>query len=805
MFYLIFLAVGIYIVSFLPALFTFYALIFVFIVLCIILLLSFRYEYQCKSYLIFIVLLFLGLCWGHINGLRVLENQLPESLDKNDFVVKGVVRSLVSRQPNRLGFVLDVYSVGLKSGVNDDLLAFDSLRRLRLSWFGKIGSFPTIKSGDQWQLLVRLKRPRGLVNFSGFDYHAWLVENNFSATGYVLASEFNRFIKLDHCDWLCYLDGNLSRWREDLQLLIFATNLSDRNKAIISALTIGDKTGLGKWWDDLSRLGIVHLLVISGLHIGLVAGLGFLLGLFICRVLMVMTVNSTIKTNFSHYFPPLCGLFFALLYSLLAGFSLPTQRSMVAVILIMLCKIFYLRLSAYTAFVWAFFLIAITQPLAVIGASFWLSFTAVAILLFYFVPRVTSKKNKSQLFFSQWILFVGMAAPLLLFVGKISWLGIAVNLIAVPFVSFITVPLCLIGAMLFFYSTSLAQLLWQWAGSSIDGLWFLVELFPTKWGFYHFAFPASGLFFGSLILLSIAVLLPKGLLSRWILVLPFLLHLLAHKPRLPLRITVLDVGQGLSVVVESRSKLLVYDVGASYGDYFDMGSAVVVPFVMSRGFKEVDRVVVSHGDIDHFGGFKGLTQNLPVKKALLPPGLFSQALQDDSFKGAKGYCDESKRWRWGVKNSSAEIEWIYFDILLPAQDSVSGAMKDSNNNSCVLFIRWRDVSILLPGDIEKQAERLLLKSYQLSAVDLLVAPHHGSKTSSGSNFVKQLMPTHVVFSAGYRHHFGHPHADVVARYNHFGSNMWSTAENGAVTFEWDDAGNLNVLTANEANFSFWWR
>jgi competence protein ComEC len=159
----------------------------------------------------------------------------------------------------------------------------------------------------------------------------------------------------------------------------------------------------------------------------------------------------------------------------------------------------------------------------------------------------------------------------------------------------------------------------------------------------------------------------------------------------------------------------------------------------------------------------------------------------------------------GVKNSSAEIEWIYFDILLPAQDSVSGAMKDSNNNSCVLFIRWRDVSILLPGDIEKQAERLLLKSYQLSAVDLLVAPHHGSKTSSGSNFVKLLMPTHVVFSAGYRHHFGHPHADVVARYNRFGSNMLSTSENGAVTFEWDDAGNLNVLTANEVNFSFWWR
>lgn len=458
-----------------------------------------------------------------------------------------------------------------------------------------------------------------------------------------------------------------------------------------------------------------------------------------------------------------------------------------------------------SAFVWALFLIAITQPLAVIGASFWLSFSAVAVLLLYFVPRVTLKKKKSQLFFSQWILFVGMAAPLLLFVGKISWLGIVVNLIAVPLVSFITVPLCLIGAMVFFYSVSVAQLLWQWAGTSINGLWFLVELLPVNWGFYHFSFPTSALFFGCLILLAVAVLLPRGLLSRWILILPFMLHLLAHKPRLPLRITVLDVGQGLSVVVESQTKLMVYDVGAAYGDSFDMGSAVVAPFVINRGFKQIDRVVVSHGDNDHFGGFKGLSHNLPVKKAFLTPGFFSQAFNNDSFSGEKGYCDESKRWNWSFKNSAAETEWIYFDILLPARDSLGGAMEDSNNNSCVLLIRWRDISILLPGDIEKQAERLLLESYQLPPVDLLVAPHHGSKTSSGKNFVEHLMPAHVVFSAGYRHHFGHPHKDVVTRYQQKGSQLWSTAEDGAITFEWSDSGELNILTAKESRAKFWWR
>ena len=805
MFYLFFLAFGIYIVSFLPTLFTFQTWVIVFFIVAIFTFISFYYRYRFNQLLILIVMLSVGLCWGHLKAVKLKHHQFPESLNKHDYVIKGFVRGTVNRQANRLSFDFDVKAFEPHSENNAPILNTYSLKRLRLSWYAKVGSLPNLNAGEHWQLLVRLKQPRGLTNFSGFDYEAWLVEKQISATGYVLASHVNQLISLDRCGWLCSMSSNLSRWRENIKLFIFAADFSDRNKAIISALTIGDKSALSKWWGDLSRLGIVHLLVISGLHIGLVAGLGFLFGITINRTLMIMTVKFRNDAIFSRFFPPLCGLLSAFFYSLLAGFSLPTQRAMVVVMLVMLCKMFYLRLSPYVAVIWALILIAVTQPMAVIGASFWLSFSAVGILLLYFLPRVTIRKNKSQLFLSQWILFIGMAAPLLLFVGKISWLGIVINLIAVPFVSFITVPLCLIGAMLFFYSASFAQLLWQWASISIDGLWFLFDFIPASWDLYYFPFPSSGLFFGCLILLAVAILLPKGLLSRWILILPFMLHLLAHKPRLPLRITVLDVGQGLSVVVESRSKLMVYDVGAAYGDSFDMGSVVVAPFVTSRGFKQVDRVVVSHGDMDHFGGFMGLSQNLSVKKTLLPPGFFAHAFKGNSYTGVKGFCDASQRWRWGFKNLSAETEWIYFDILLPILDSAGGAMEDSNNNSCVLLIRWRDISILLPGDIEKQAEKLLLERYQLPPVDLLIAPHHGSKTSSSRDFIKQLMPAKVVFSAGYQHHFGHPHPDVVARYDRFGSKIWSTAKNGAVTFEWDDTGNLRVLTAKENRADFWWR
>jgi competence protein ComEC len=289
---------------------------------------------------------------------------------------------------------------------------------------------------------------------------------------------------------------------------------------------------------------------------------------------MVMTFNFRHKAIFSRFFPPLCGLFSAFFYSLLAGFYLPTQRAMVVVMLVMLCKMFYLRLSPYVAFVWAIFLIAIAQPLAVIGASFWLSFTAVGILLFYLIPRVTIERNRSRLFLSQWILFAGMTAPLLLFIGKISWLGLGVNLVAVPFVSLITVPLCLMAAVVFF-----SQHLWHnYCGNGLGfplmGCGFYLIFYLQIGAFIIFHCLHQLCFFTCLALLAFALLLPKGLLSRWILILPFMLHVIAHKPRLPLRITVLDVGQGLSVAVESQSKLLVYDVGASYGDSFDMGSGL---------------------------------------------------------------------------------------------------------------------------------------------------------------------------------------------------------------------------------------
>ena len=232
---------------------------------------------------------------------------------------------------------------------------------------------------------------------------------------------------------------------------------------------------------------------------------------------------------------------------------------------------------------------------------------------------------------------------------------------------------------------------------------------------------------------------------------------------------------------------------------------MVAPFVMHRGFKRIDKVVISHGDKDHSGGLDGLSRSMPVQETLLTPGYFAQTFNRHPFLGLKKFCDSSKSWRWPYKNLSDQTEWIFFDILWPTNSRDNRIIEDSNNNSCVLLIRWRDKAILLPGDIERRGERLLLENYQLPSVDLLVAPHHGSKTSSSQDFIEQLVPDHVVFSAGYRHHFGHPHKDVVSRYRVSGAELWSTAETGAVTFEWNHSGVLRILTAKDSKAHFWWR
>ena len=603
--------------------------------------------------------------------------------------------------------------------------------------------------------------------------------------------------------------GNLAslpaQLRAGIQQAIEQSGLSPRGRAVLLALSIGDKRQLATWWQDLARLGIVHLLVISGLHIGLVALFGAALGKGLARLVILMSsacslLGLRLSSPALHWLAPVSGLLAAGAYSLLAGFSLPTQRALIAVAVVVIARLRFRRIQPFVCLIWALTLIALLHPLAILIAWFspWQSID----------PWWTKKRTVS----AQLALLVVMSVPLLFFIGRLSWLAPLVNLVAVLWVSMVTVPTVLFGCLLLPVSSRTAEVIWAISDWSVNLLWRFLDLLPSDQGFLVSPVGASSLVLSAALLAGLCLMLPRHIRERWLGVLPLALLLLFNdRPKFGLRVTVLDVGQGLAVVVETDKRNLLYDSGAQFSAAFSAGSGIVAPFLWQRGLRSITTTLISHEDGDISGGFEALQQVLPSRQIITGPGVnYPEAvLQGQNVE----ICNAGAEWRWGE---------VLFEILSPVSAVGSITAREGNNSSCVLRIRWRDIQLLLPCDIESATEYQLLDTGRLDGphLDVLVAPHHGSKTSSTAKFVQQLQPKHVVFSAGYRHQFGHPHPSVVNAYNAVNSRVWNTAEQGAITFEWSRhekpardltgeltgelSGQLTVTTAR-GQARRWWR
>jgi len=744
--------------------------------------------------LLWLVALSAGMLWGILCGHQLLSKSLPEKYNGEEFLITGQIISLVDSNSVRSRFSFAPETVQLLGDSDQQLVP----GKLLLSWYASESLYP----GQRWQLVVRLRRPRGFVNPGAFDYQSWLLQQDYRATGYVRSPELARQLP----EAGLFSPGNLAslplQLRARIKQAIEQSQLSPRGRAVLLALSIGDKRQLASWWQDLARLGIVHLLVISGLHIGLVALFGAAFGKGLARlIILASSLFSSVFIRLGlkpfspvlHWLPPVSGLLAAGAYSLLAGFSLPTQRALIAVAIVVLAKLCFRRIQPFVCLVWALTLIALLQPLAVLSAGFWLSFTAVAILIAWFSPWQSTDSwwPKKRTVSAQVALLIVMSVPLLFFMGRLSWLAPLVNLVAVPWVSLVTVPSVLLGCFLLPFSASAAEAIWTFSDWSVELLWMFLYLLPSDQGFLVSPVGASSLVLLTALLAGLCLMLPQQLNARWLGVLPLALLLLFNeRPKFGLRVTVLDVGQGLAVVVETDQRSLLYDSGAQFSRAFSAGSGIVAPLLWQRGWSSINTTLISHEDGDHSGGFAGLQQVLPSGQIITGPGVdFPAALLHGQNVEI---CNAGTQWRWGE---------VLFEILSPASAVDPGAnlrginksgtnITDSNisgnNSSCVLRIQWRDIQVLLPGDIERAAEYQLLDSGRLAGlpIDLLVAPHHGSKTSSTPQFVQQLRPKHVVFSAGYQHQFGHPHPSVTRRYNAVGSRTWNTAEQGAITFEW---------------------
>ena len=658
--------------------------------------------------------------------------------------MQGFVRSLPQADGRRLGFELRPQQASL----NGQPVLMRA--NLRLNWYG---DYPkNLEPGQQWQLLVRLKRPWGMMNPGGFDYEGWLYQQGLGATGYVRSSEQNRLLEDDPDSY------PLQRLRYRLFLALRAALADHPAHGIIPALAMGERSGMSDaQWKVLLSTGTNHLMAISGLHVGMVAGFAFLL----VRWLWSWCAPCCLRLPAPRA-AAVAALLAGMCYAALAGFSIPTQRALI-MLAVVLGAIWWQRpLAAGRALMLALWLVLLWQPAAVLAAGFWLSFAAVALILYGMQGRLHTAGLWWKWGRVQWLVSIGLLPLLILFFGRGSLSSPLANLLAVPWVSMLVVPLTLLG--------SIFVLWWEAAGS-----WLLLSaatLFQWLWPLLGWLdehvpvlqLPAVG---WPLVLAALGLFwwfLPRGWPFRSLGLVLCLPVLLWH-PETPQQgeawITLLDVGQGQAIVVQTRKHVLVMDTGPRFPSGFNTGDAVLLPFLQQQGLRSVDRLVISHSDSDHLGGAQALLDGIAVREVLVGEGRKMGQI-------AHQPCWQGETWHW---------DGVVFRFLNPDKPPHE---RQGNDDSCVLQIQAGSRSMLIASDISVHAERMMLGRGEVLKADILIAPHHGSKGSSSEEFVTAVAPAQVLYSAGYRNRHGHPHPDVVARYRQFGADDWETWRDGAI-------------------------
>lgn len=665
--------------------------------------------------------------WACTSAHWALDDRLPAQLDGRTLWLQGQVVGLPEVSAGVVRFQLQQADARREQ--------LPSL--LRLAWYGG----PALRAGQTWRLAVRLKRAHGLVNLQSFDYEAWLLAQRIGGTGTVKTGE------------LLYPASGAGAWRDQLRQRVLATPAHGR-EGVLSALVLGDGSGLSTAdWQVLQSTGTVHLMVISGQHIGLLAALLYGLVAGLARLGCWPRVWP--------WLPWACGLAFAgaLGYGLLAGFQVPIQRACLMVGLVLLWRWRFRHLGVWLPFALALLAVLLSEPLASLQAGFWLSFGAVALLILAFGGRLGGWPWWQALPRAQWAMAIGLL-PLLLALGlPISASGPLANLLAVPVIGLLVVPLALLGTLLLPVPVVGAGLLGV-AGAIVDVLFSLLEqmaLWLPAW------LPSALPLWSWLLVLCGALLLvmPAGLPMRSLGVL-LLLPLLFSPQQRPepgkAEVWLLDVGQGLAVLVRTHQHDLLYDAGPRFGD-FDTGERVVLPSLRALDVRGLDLLLISHADNDHAGGAMAIRRGLPVRQVLSGEagGLPAQL--------AAAACVSGQQWQWdGVHFST----WRWADATM------------GNQASCVLRVEANGERLLLTGDIDTQAERALLDSGQDLRAEWLLVPHHGSRSSSSADFLARVAPSSVLFSRSRHNAFGHPHAEVIARYQAISAQLYDTATHGAV-------------------------
>ena len=738
---------------------------------------SFKYANLLQKISVFIVAGLLGFMWAATFATIRLNDDLPSDWQQKSINIVGVIATLpeITEKGERFQFdVENTLTQGLKVP-----------KHISLNFYGETHAPNVVNhfhAGERWQFTVRLKRPHTTYNPHGYDFEGWALENNIRATGSI--SNKSGYKKLNNFVWRpSYL---VEHWREKVGDQISQALANKPYAGVIRALVVGDDSQITQaQWNVYLRTGVNHLMSISGLHITMLAGLAFAITAFVWRRVPSLVLHMPTRKAAT-----IIGLVVAVLYALLAGMSVPTQRTLIMLITFAAALLIGRNLTISRALAIALVVVVLLDPWATISAGFWLSFSAVAIIAYVSVGRLAAAHWLSEAINTQWAITLGLLPLLIILFGQTSIVSPLANAFAIPIISLIVVPLAILGSLI--HVDFILQASHFILALCMQGLTWLAAL-PT----WQQATPPVWTLIVA-ILGVLWLLLPRGIPQRWLGLILLLPLFFVNSPRPAqgeMQVVVLDIGQGLSVVVKTARHTLLYDAGPKYNEQSDAGGRIVVPYLRAEGVKQLDGFIVSHNDIDHSGGALSVMAQMHV-------GWFASSFtESDSMilppNALK--CFAGQHWQW---------DGVNFEVLYPSWQSYENTSLTDNNRSCVVKISSQFGSILLTGDIEELAESSLLEANKNGlASDILIAPHHGSKTSSTVNFVQAVGAKQVIFTVGYLNRFKHPKPMIEKRYEESGAVEYRSDYKGALLIDFLHKmplqSNIQILSWREQQPRYW--
>ena len=763
-----------------------------------------------------------GFYWAAWIAHGALSSELSIADEGRDFTLIGTIDNLPYRfaQGVRFNFaverVLDTRNAA--SGSTPVVAPRSPVPpRIALSWYAgfrdQVNEIGDVQPGERWQLTVRLQRPHGNANEYGFDYEAWLLEQGVRATGYVRLDPRNR--RLD--SFVVSARNFIEHSRAALRARIL-TALPDKPYAgVIVALVVGDQRGIDQAdWKVFTNTGIGHLVSISGLHITMVAGLFALIAFTLWRHSFFTSAQLPLLLP-AQKIAALVGASVALLYVLLAGFGVPAQRTLY-MLMVVAAALWLNRIASVShVLCTALGVVVLLDPWAVLWPGFWLSFGAVAMILYCTVGRTTLRQAKLSPgaqgpesprsdsgpslrarywqalrvgAHTQYVVTLGLVPLTMLLFAQVSIVSPLANAVAIPLISLVVTPLALVGSML---PAPLAAIILGLAHTLVEWLTVCLQWFSgLRYAVWRAPTPPMWMFlwamFGTVWLLA-----PRGWPARWLGIATWL-PLLAAEPSHPeagrMTVTAFDVGQGMALLIETSQHRLLYDTGPTYGTEINAGNRVILPYLRARGITKLEGMIVSHSDIDHSGGALSVLDGVPVDwvlASLMPDHPITRAARQHVR------CAAGQAWTW---------DGVRFEILHPLADSYEDQTLKPNARGCTLKITAGDKSMLLAGDIEAiQESQLVLRDRQRLRADVLLVPHHGSGTSSTPDFLAAVGPQVAVFQVGHRNRYQHPKEEVFDRYGELQIQRLRTDQMGALTIDFGQT--IQIQSYRQAHARYW--